>query len=290
MGRMAFVCPDCRAPALEIGRVLALPPVGVAQEFSLQLVACSACRFQGVAVYEESRAGSLDSESVDHGGYRVDSATFERLSELAANCPSPRDEDCGCETHRALGVRDPHRGLGAWLQQIGIDFRGGFPMEWSDAPRANATATFLGSPADAKLTLRDVQGLWGGRNVFLLGSGVAHVQIVNAAIWEQRFELRLSPEEVRRLFALVVEQDFVTIQIPVRMGIPDEAEPTMTLIGAGGKSHTVRKWAGQKDARFDAIYAELRGIAERARGLAPVYQGPFDGRWAPEGFGRRAGA
>ncbi len=79
------------------------------------------------------------------------------------------------------------------------------------------------------------------------------------------FTATLSEAETRPLFQLFIEHDFLTIAIPFRPGIPDEAHPQITLTNARGASHTVGKWARQAEARFDALARALRAVAERLR-------------------------
>jgi hypothetical protein len=75
-------------------------------EIALQCVVCAACGFRGVAVYEESRRGSLDSEVWDHTGYRVAPAAWDALAGQLAACPQPNTESCPCVAHQSLPVYD----------------------------------------------------------------------------------------------------------------------------------------------------------------------------------------
>ena len=113
-----FVCPDCSRPdSLHIELSLSLPGDSRSDEICLQTVACADCGFDGLAVYEESRRGALDSESWDHSGYRLDDERLGQLSELIASCPRPDDTSCQCPAHRALGRRDDRgrwSGLDGW--------------------------------------------------------------------------------------------------------------------------------------------------------------------------------
>ena len=90
---MSFLCPECSSRSLNIILSLELPPDSRSDEITLQTVECSQCGFSGIAVYEESRRGALDSESVDHYSYRVgvddlralkkDNQTMPTASQLA---------------------------------------------------------------------------------------------------------------------------------------------------------------------------------------------------------------
>ena len=68
---MALQCPDCTLYTLQTAISIELPPDSRSDEIALQVVRCSQCGFSGLAVYEESRRGALDDESVDHRAYRV---------------------------------------------------------------------------------------------------------------------------------------------------------------------------------------------------------------------------
>lgn len=121
---MPFACPECGDPrSMDITSSIELAPDRMWDEITLQLVACARCGFRAAAVYRESRRGSLDSEAVDHTGYRVPSETVDALAAQIAACPNPRNQGCGCPSHRSLGRVDEH---GRWC---GVpDAAGWFPM------------------------------------------------------------------------------------------------------------------------------------------------------------------
>ena len=68
---MPLIFPDCAARSLTITSSLELPRDARSDEITLQVVRCTRCQFSAIAVYEESRRGGFDSESVDHRGFRV---------------------------------------------------------------------------------------------------------------------------------------------------------------------------------------------------------------------------
>jgi hypothetical protein len=129
---MSFVCPDCLTPgALEITLSLRLPFDSRSDDIALQIVECSHCKFQGVAVYEESRRGALDSESWDHSGYRVAKDDLTALIETMRQCPRPSNDECQCPAHRALGRTDAS---GRWCGIDHLKVLGGFPMRLVNRP------------------------------------------------------------------------------------------------------------------------------------------------------------
>ena len=125
---MGYLCPECGARGtLRIRESLALPADSRSDEIALQTVACGDCSFTGMAVYEESRRGVLDSECWEHRGFRVPDATFvTRLEAMIRRCPDPSNAACACSVHETLGSTD---GAGRW--QGGQEFLSGetFPMQ-----------------------------------------------------------------------------------------------------------------------------------------------------------------
>ena len=95
-----FNCPSCQGNSLKIDLRLELLPSD-SDETQVQTVECKACGFRGIAVYEESRRGSLKSESVRHGGYEVSDADLELVVSAVRLCPDPYNKHCRCQTHLA---------------------------------------------------------------------------------------------------------------------------------------------------------------------------------------------
>ena len=152
----------------------------------------------------------------------------------------------------------------------------------------NKTAEFLIHEAlwnKASLELHDVQPLFGGVIVLLPGwtSSEARVGRVAPGGSETKYRLPLkwTEKEKEQLIRLCVENDFLTIQPAQRPGIPDEARPMLTLRNSKHESHTVVKWAGVADARFDAIYQAMLALAERTAQLKPIP--PRFNRWQKVG-------
>lgn len=139
----------------------------------------------------------------------------------------------------------------------------------------NQTSAFLGSPyswSKTKIELDDVQPLHGGIRVYLPNwtTGQAFVIRVAPGGKETRYKILLWNREKEKLCRLCVEHDFLTIQPENRPGVPDEARPTISLTNPAGETHTIAKWAGIQDERFDTIYAALRQIGEQTKGKRPI--------------------
>ena len=93
-----FKCPACQGYSLKIERSMELPPSDV-DETSVQTVKCETCGFRGIAVYEESRRGSMSSDSFRHLGYEVSDEDLQFVENGFRLCPYPQNKDCRCETH-----------------------------------------------------------------------------------------------------------------------------------------------------------------------------------------------
>jgi hypothetical protein len=124
---MAFTCPHCGTPGtLRITHRLELPPDARSDEITLQVIRCSHCRFEGIAVYEESRRGALDSESFSHTGYEAkDKAQVSALKAAIRRCPARGDPRCTCAAHRTYGQ---HGAYGQWTGIERFDLGPPFPM------------------------------------------------------------------------------------------------------------------------------------------------------------------
>jgi hypothetical protein len=104
---MSFRCPQCQSPnSLEIECSIELPPDREHEEISLQVVACRACIFSGLAVYSEARGSCPESESWNHIGYWVSPDAVGSVRAAIQACPDPHNRQCECEKHISLGQRD----------------------------------------------------------------------------------------------------------------------------------------------------------------------------------------
>jgi hypothetical protein len=131
----------------------------------------------------------------------------------------------------------------------------------------NATAAFLTSPW--RIELDDVHGLWGGERCIVWSDGRVWAEAVSPARDARQGEARAPAEAVSLLRQTLVATDFITIALPPRPGVPDEACPVITLTNAAGERRPVRKWAGDRHAGFEAVQARLHALAAAALGLSP---------------------
>ena len=104
---MSFRCPQCLTrDGLEIQSSIELPPDRRSQDISLQVVRCTACRFTGLAVYEEARGSSEGVDKWKHIGYWVSPDAVASVEAAIRSCPQPTWRECDCPAHAALGQKD----------------------------------------------------------------------------------------------------------------------------------------------------------------------------------------
>lgn len=97
---MALLCPECERAGLKVVASLELGSDARSDETALQVVECPNCGFQGAAVYEESRRGVLDDESVIHTAWQGTEAATNAIRRLIASCTDPKLPSCPCRGHQ----------------------------------------------------------------------------------------------------------------------------------------------------------------------------------------------
>ncbi len=122
---MTLLCPRCKNRSLMIQQTLELPADSRSDEIALQILRCGSCGFGGLAVYEESRRGALDSESFDHTGYELDHAVLEELAAELGGCPEPGNSSCHCPAHQKFASLDRN---GRWAGLGGLPVGKVFPL------------------------------------------------------------------------------------------------------------------------------------------------------------------
>lgn len=122
-----FVCPLCDHASLNINCGIELPPeLGSGDELTLQVVSCSWCSFRGAAIYEESRQGSISSESCHHYCFAAPADALTNLQRLIESCPQRRKRRCRCSAHLTIGCRDES---GRWMPPLPITGSKQFQMK-----------------------------------------------------------------------------------------------------------------------------------------------------------------
>lgn len=151
--------------------------------------------------------------------------------------------------------------------------------------KKNVTATFLGSGAELqkiKMSLADTMYWSGGRDITVNGDGKSTVVTVwndptkkPRGFYRKEYELNLTNDEVKKIIDLFIENDFLTLKIKERQGVPDEPHPVITLTNANGESRALMKWEGDKVERFDNIYAAFLALEQRAKATKPLKDTKF---------------
>jgi len=138
----------------------------------------------------------------------------------------------------------------------------------------------------------DVQGLGGGKALFLKKNGTTIVQVVTppktpypeGGLTERRFQFALGMDEIAKAIDLLREHDFLGIKIKDHPGGVDEARPNIIVRFSTGEVKLVAKWANDVHPQFDPIYWGLLRITDRTLSMKPIKTGRYDERWLPEGF------
>ena len=131
-----------------------------------------------------------------------------------------------------------------------------------------------------RLSLHDVQGLFGGRDIFIVKRGLCVLRIVKPTedgLHEVRSSFVIMPKEMASLQKVVRTSDLLSYREKERFGVPDEARPRIELEFEGGEIFIAEKWDGDADQRFDALYREL--IKLEAKKGTQLYSGPYEPNW-----------
>lgn len=140
-----------------------------------------------------------------------------------------------------------------------------------------------------QVVLLDVQGLWGGQDLWISTNGKAACRFVAppgkgaSGLQETRYEFVLAEEQQSALLGLIKKDGFFFIRTKDRHGVPDEARPSI-FVKSGAKSHAVGKWANDKHKDFDPIYEFLLMVVESGKKGKQTCRGAFDWDWKPDGF------
>jgi hypothetical protein len=113
---------------MDIIHMLEFPPDAQSDEITLQIVDCSNCHFRGLAVYQESRRGSFDSEAWHHDGYFVSADSAASILQAMDSCPAPGNARCNCAAHISFGRLDEQH---YWNGLHGIKIEATFKMKFS---------------------------------------------------------------------------------------------------------------------------------------------------------------
>lgn len=83
-----------------------LPPREVFSDRSAMLYRCPHCQQLYLTLYEESRAGALDSEVWNHYLYSLPAELQRDLIITATLCTTPDEDSCACPVHHLINQLD----------------------------------------------------------------------------------------------------------------------------------------------------------------------------------------
>lgn len=137
------------------------------------------------------------------------------------------------------------------------------------------------------LVMRDVQSLFGGRNIYVNSKGEVWVQVIDRSREETRIYYAITSDKITELQKLLFAGQNLNFTIPDRPDIPyaDDAIPELIVKLNNNELHRVAKRLSQAHPLFDPIYHYLINFTS----LRPIknqilYQGPYLRNWVPAGF------
>ena len=159
----------------------------------------------------------------------------------------------------------------------------------------NSTFEFLGTPSDwhaVHMELRDIQPIFGGRDVWVDGSGnvlIRSVQTTSQGLEEKIYPLALDESAVERILETFIAQDFLSLYIPEQSAPPDQGRPEIILTNFRGQRHALENWdpplSGSDPVvveRFRSIYREFLRLESMAKETTtPLHEGVYgdDNNW-----------
>lgn len=89
-----FFCPGCKKhDALMIKLSVEIPEHTVFDDVDIQSIRCNNCKKSGMGIYEESRRGNLQDETVNHYGYWLDTESQLNLDQLLESCQNDKEKE-----------------------------------------------------------------------------------------------------------------------------------------------------------------------------------------------------
>jgi hypothetical protein len=134
----------------------------------------------------------------------------------------------------------------------------------------NATARLLGDPTNwinVSVSYDDRHGLWGGQAIQIDGRGQLTLELQRVPQHTQIAQIHLTEQEVRAVFQLLIDQDFLTVSLPAVSGpiLPDTSSATIVLRAADQQSHTITQYVhGPDHPRFQTVREALLALGKQA--------------------------
>ncbi len=261
-------------------------------------------RIQEFSEYNPANAAVEARRDIEQGTPRLFYLDVSEFPELLAldnepgNLPDFARVSIGTGCLDAIHSADDPPGYRAAMEnalRYGISYNqalaGHLGLQLKDEPDLlpSDTLDFIGLPADwpgIRLRLDDIHPLFGGRSIWVDGSGTAFVRSVRSdahGLNEEIYRLDLGRDDIERLLAACLAQDFVSLVSASHVAPPDQARPVITLINGQGQQQSVSNWEPRvpggdenMDRRFAAVHGELRRLEMVAReGVSPVHTGPY---------------
>lgn len=115
-----------------------------------------------------------------------------------------------------------------------------------------------------RITLKDIQPLFGGHDIFVQDDGEVRVHIVTVQekLKSNKYRVKIQAAKLREIDSLLAEVEFDKIKIEDRKGVPDEARPKITVLYRSGREVEKQKWANDEHPEFDRIYDWLVQLAK----------------------------
>lgn len=141
-----------------------------------------------------------------------------------------------------------------------------------------------------EFALQDIQGLWGGRDVYVYPNDTCLIRVVGEGNWlgrglrEHRYRGTLPAGTVESLRKTPKDCHFASYREVRRNGVPDEARPRILWRREGLPVFSADKWDNHKSPRFDPLESALRGCVEVAKFTRTLYNGAYDADWTYPGF------
>jgi hypothetical protein len=162
----------------------------------------------------------------------------------------------------------------------------------ADADRSRGPAAQKPVPLKA-FVLHDVQTRFGGDALWAKKGGPIIIQVVEPEglgkpekLREKRYQLKARPGLYSEVELIVGSRNLLDLKLKGSAGSADTRTSIM-LVPEVGLTVKLTRWGKASERRFDQLHEYLRN---RCREIEvqekPVYEGPYDKDWRPEGFER----
>jgi hypothetical protein len=139
--------------------------------------------------------------------------------------------------------------------------------------------------------LLDVEGMQGGRNLWLSEDGVGVVQVIGPAgsggLPEKRYRVRFGRDAVAEAERLAGAHRFPELKLRLGVGPPGGGHPLVAVLTKAGTRSMSIKRESDPHSDFDPVYEHLLRLGQQLDGAELVYNGAFSWDWHPEGFPSR---